>query len=130
MSTTNAAEAATKAAPWPLSGMTPRLSEPNASSVRKATSTADSVPATSPIQPAVRRHPLPEHTEDERREQRGVEEPEQGLEVVHDVGEVELASSAVKIAMTVAADRRDPADPQVVVVGCGPCGCSAATGRS
>ncbi len=49
----NAAEAATKAAPWPLSGMTPRLRDPNASSVRKATSTAASVPDTSPIQAAV-----------------------------------------------------------------------------
>ena len=53
MSTTKAVEAARKAAPWPDSGITPRLAEPNASSERNATSTADSVPLTSPTQPAV-----------------------------------------------------------------------------
>ena len=53
MSTTKAVDAARNAAPWPAIGITPRLSEPKASSLRNATSTADSVPATSPIQPAV-----------------------------------------------------------------------------
>ena len=45
--------AARNAAPCPASGITPVLQDPNASSVRNATATADSVPATSPTQPAV-----------------------------------------------------------------------------
>src|SRR4029079_18314281 len=53
MSTTNAAPAATKLAPWPLRFRTPVLAEPNASSERKATATAAAVPATRPVQPAV-----------------------------------------------------------------------------
>ena len=53
MSTTKAAEAATNAAPWPSSGMTPRLTLPKASLLRNATTTAESVPAERPTQPAV-----------------------------------------------------------------------------
>ena len=53
MSTTNAALAATKLAPWPPRGSTPSDAVPNASSLRKATTTAASVPDTRPIQPAV-----------------------------------------------------------------------------
>ena len=53
MSTTNAAPAARKAAPWPPSPMTPWLADPNVSSLRKATATAARVPETRPTQPAV-----------------------------------------------------------------------------
>src|SRR5688500_13043929 len=52
-STTNATLAARNAGPWPASGITPLLQEPNASSVRNAIATADDVPATRPTQPAV-----------------------------------------------------------------------------
>ena len=53
MSTVNAADAAMNAAPWPLTGMTPRLADPKASSLRNATVTAESVPAERPTHPAV-----------------------------------------------------------------------------
>ena len=55
-------DAAMNAAPWPLTGITPVLSDPNPSSLRKATSTADAVPATRPIQPAVGVSPRPSGT--------------------------------------------------------------------
>ena len=74
------------------------------------------VPATRPTQPAVGRHPLPEHTEDERGEQRCVEEPEQHLQVVHDVREVARQGRG-EDGDHGGRDRRDPADHQVVVVG-------------
>src|SRR4051812_21784808 len=51
-STTNAAPAATNAAPCPLTCSTPLLAEPNVSSERNATRTAVAVPATRPVQPA------------------------------------------------------------------------------
>src|SRR5436190_20392138 len=51
-STTNAAPAATKLAPWPLTCSTPVLAEPTASSERNATSTAAAVPETRPVHPA------------------------------------------------------------------------------
>ena len=53
MSTMKAVDAAANAAPCPLSGITPVLHEPKASSVRKAMITAEMVPNESPTQPAV-----------------------------------------------------------------------------
>ena len=52
-STTNAAPAATKLAPWPLRPSTPVERLPSVSSLSTPTSTAAPVPDTSPTQPAV-----------------------------------------------------------------------------
>ncbi len=53
MSTTKAVEAATNEAPCPERFSTPHEADPKASFDKKATNTADSVPATRPTQPAV-----------------------------------------------------------------------------